>query len=110
MVIDKRQARKEFKSKKTPTGVFAVRCAASGEAWVSASDHLDSTRNGLWFMLRNGLHPNKYLQSVWNVHGEAMFTYEVLETLDEEVLPLLVKHVLRERQKHWERELGTSIV
>jgi hypothetical protein len=27
--MDKREARKEFKSKKTPKGVFAIRCAAT---------------------------------------------------------------------------------
>ena len=42
--MDKREARKEFKSKTTPKGVFAVRRAASGEAWVSAYDHLDTAR------------------------------------------------------------------
>jgi hypothetical protein len=106
--MDKREARKEFKSRKTPKGVFAIRCTATGEAWVSGSDHLDSARNGAWFQLRNGQHQNKRLQAEWTAKGEEAFAYEVLETLDDDVSPLLLKDVLRERQKHWETKLGAS--
>ena len=106
--MDRREARKEFKSRKTPKGIFAIRCAVTGEVWVSASDHLDSARNGVWFQLRNGLHQNKRLQAEWNAKGEEAFAFEVLDTLDDDVLPLAVKDVLRERQKHWEKELGAS--
>jgi len=107
--MDKREARKEFKSKKTPKGVFAVRCAATKEVWVSASDHLDSAQNGIWFQLRNGIHHNKRLQSGWNAQGQEAFAYEVLEILDDDVSTLLLKDVLLERQKHWEEKLGASI-
>jgi len=72
-----------------------VRCAASGEAWVSASDHSDTARNGWWFQLRSGLHPNKRLQAAWNAHGEAAFEYPVLETFEEHVSPLLLKDLSR---------------
>lgn len=108
--MDKRQARKEFKSRKTPKGIFAIRCAATSEVWLGASDHLDSAQNGLWFQLRNGLHQSKRLQSEWNANGEEAFTYEVLETLDDDVSPLLLKDLLRERQKHWEKKLGASVL
>ena len=106
--MDKREERKEFKSRRTPKGIFAIRCAPTSEAWVSASDHLDSARNGIWFQLRNGLHQNKRLQSEWNANGEEAFAFEVLETLDDDISPLLLKDVLRERQKHWENELRAS--
>jgi hypothetical protein len=107
--MDKREARKEFKSRRTPKGIFAIRCAATSEVWVSASDHLDSARNGVWFQLRNGLHQNKRLQSEWNARGEGAFAYEVLETLDDDVSPLLLKDVLLGRQTHWEKKLGALI-
>ena len=106
--MDKRQARREYKERKTPRGIFAIRCAATGEAWVSASTHLDSERNGIWFQLRLGLHQNKRLQTAWNATGEEAFKYEILETLEDDVLPLAIKDVLRERQKHWEKELGAA--
>src|SRR5271169_4662406 len=99
--MDKRQARREYKERKTPKGIFAIRRAGSSEVWVGASTHLDSERNGIWFQLRLGQHQNKSLQAEWNVKGEEAFSYEILETLDDDVLPLALKDVLRERQKHW---------
>ena len=104
-VMDKREARKEFKLRTTPKGIFAVRCLASGDVWVSATDHLDSARNGVWFQLRNGLHQNKTLQAVWNAHGEGGFEFEVLETLPEDVSSVALGDLLRERQKHWQAKL-----
>ena len=73
--MDKRAARREYKLKKTPKGIFAVRCKATGEVWVGASTHLDSQVNQIWW----GLHRNKPMQAAWNAHGEDAFAYEVLE-------------------------------
>lgn len=108
--MDKRKARSDYKSKKTPKGIFAIRCTSSGAVWVSASDHLDTAKNGLWFMLRHGSHYNKQLQAEWNTQGEPTFEYQVVETLDEDVPALSLRDLLRERQKHWESELGAAKV
>jgi len=108
--MDKREACKEFKSTTTPKGVFVVRCTVSREAWAGASDHLDSARNGLWFQLREGRHPNKRLQAAWTAHGEAEFEYAILETLDEDVSPLVLKDSLKERLKHWVGQLNAPAV
>jgi hypothetical protein len=106
--MDKRAARSAYKSKKTPTGIFAVRCKATGDVWVGDSKHLDSQVNRIWFELRGGLHRNKSMQAIWNAHGEAEFGYEVLETLDDDVAPLLLKDLLAERQKYWRQALGAQ--
>src|SRR5208283_2543772 len=99
--MDKRAARQEYKSQKTPKGIFAVRCKATGEAWVGSSNHLDTEVNRIWFELRSGQHRNKAMQTAWSAHGEAAFAYEVLETLDNDVAPLLLRGLLKERVKHW---------
>jgi len=106
--MDKRQARREYKERKTPKGIFAICCAGTSDVWVGASTHLDSERNGIWFQLRLGQHQNKRLQAEWKAKGEEAFTYEVLETLDDDVLPIAIKDALSERQKHWEKELGAA--
>ena len=108
--MDKREARKEFKLKKTPKGIFVVRCTVSKQAWVAASDHLDSAWNGLRFQLHEGRHSNKQLQAAWNTHGESSFEYSILETFDEELLPLVLKDALKQRQKHWLAELNAPAV
>jgi hypothetical protein len=48
------------------------------------------------------------MQAVWNTHGEEAFAYEVLQTLDDDVAPLLLKDLLEERRKHWQRVLGAN--
>ena len=46
------------------------------------------------------------MQAAWNAHGEEAFVYEVLETLDADVPPLLLRGLLEERRKHWEGAVG----
>ena len=106
--MDKREARKAYKARITPKGMFAVRCKVSKGIWVGASDHLDTAQNGVWFQLRSGSHRNPQLQAAWNAHGEAAFELEILEKFDDDVSPLLVGDVAKERQAHWEKALGAS--
>ncbi len=100
--MDKREARQEYKLKKTPQGVFAIRCLSSGQAWLGPSTHLDSEQNSAWFQLRLGQHRNSRLQAAWNAHGEDAFTYQILETFEDDVAPLLLKNTFTERLEHWQ--------
>ncbi|MEP6538320.1 MAG: GIY-YIG nuclease family protein [Bryobacteraceae bacterium] len=102
----KKEAIHQFKERKPRVGVFAVRCVLSGKVWVGSSRNLDATRNGTWFGLRNGSHREPPLQQEWNAHGETAFQYEVLELLDEEVLPLAVSDLLAEKKKLWMKQLA----
>ena len=106
-MTNKREARREFKERKTSKGVFALRCT-SGETWVSASPNLEAWRTGLFFQLRTGGHINHGLQASWNRHGAGAFQFEVLETLDEDLSPMEVQDTLRSRQKHWQQELNAA--
>ncbi len=108
--MDKREARKAYKTRITPKGVFAVRCKSSGEVWVGASDHLDTAQNGVWFQLRGGLHRNPQLQAAWNAHGEAAFEFERLEQFDDDVSPLLLGDLSQKRRKHWEKALSAAVL
>ncbi len=104
----RREAAKEFKARKVPRGVFAVRCAATGKVWVDSSPNLDAWRNSAWFSLRHGSHFNKALQAEWNLHGADAFQFEVLEQLDEDVTALAVKDLLKEKKEHWLARLGAQ--
>jgi len=106
--MDKREARKAYKARVTPKGTFAIRSKISGEVWVGASDHLDTAQNGVWFQLRTGSHRNPQLQAAWNAHGEAAFEFEILEKFDENVSPLLLRDMAKERQAHWVNLLKAS--
>ena len=106
MTIDRREARREFKEKKNPRGVFALRCDASGGVWVSGSVNLNSAQTGLWFLLRNGMHHNKALQAEWNANGAGTFSFEVLEKFDEDDPAAQMTSTMMDRQRHWEQKLG----
>jgi hypothetical protein len=96
-----------YKERTPRQGIFAVRGA--GRTWVSASRHLDTQQNGLWFQLRQGGLPNAVLQAAWKAAGEAAFTFEILEEVTDEN-PLLIASLLKEREKHWRTKLGADKV
>jgi hypothetical protein len=103
----RREIARAWAERERHQGVFAVRCAATGEVWVAASRNLDTQQNGVWFMLRNGGHPNKAVQGAWDAHGEAAFSYEILETIaDENLTPLGLADALKTRDRHWREALG----
>jgi hypothetical protein len=107
----KRDLVREYKERKQMRGVFAVRCAATGEAWVSAAPNLDTQANGLWFQLRMGNHMNKPLQAAWNAHGESAFAYEILAELpDEARSDYALKADLKALEEEWRAKLSAGKV
>jgi len=91
----------EYKNRKPHRGVFAVRCSATRHVWVGASPNLEAARNGAWFTLRAGSHRDAALQAEWREHGEASFRYDILEELDDDVLPMAVPDLLKQKKREW---------
>jgi hypothetical protein len=110
MMIDRKEAKRAARERVTAKGVFALRCTASGEAWVSSSRDLKASETGLFFALRLGSHINKPMQAAWNQHGPESFRFEVLEEVDGDVLPMALTDTLKARQKYWRTELGAGAV
>jgi hypothetical protein len=105
--MDRKEAIKEYKARKAPPcGVCALRCGPTGQVWVGNSRNLESLRNRLWFTLRLGGHSNAELQAAWNAHGEQAFAYEMIETLAEDVSPLQIDDLLKEKTRLWLERLG----
>jgi hypothetical protein len=105
----RRSAVRDYKERKTPAGVFAVRCAASGAAWVGLSRNLDGHQNSTFFALRMGSHPNKALQAAWSAHGPDALAFEVLEVIDDEEMTALGRaDLLKRRERHWLETLGAA--
>lgn len=77
---DRKAALTAYKERKVTAGIFALRCAASGQCWVGDAPDLSTIWNRLSFSLRmrSGMRPA--LQQAWDKHGEADFRFEVLET------------------------------
>ena len=106
--MNRKEAAKQFKDRKVPRGIFAVRCRVTGETWVDSSPNLGAARNGTWFQLRTGTHRDQRLQAEWNPHGEEAFEFEILETLDDDASPILLRDLLREKKRKWAAERGAQ--
>jgi hypothetical protein len=105
----RRLAVSAYKERKVPQGIYAVRCAVSGEVWVGQSPNLAQQPNRIRFGLRQGGHPNPALRAAWAAHGEAAFAFEVLETVDVEDLSAYARaNLLKDRDAFWRAELGAA--
>lgn len=100
-----------YKEKKPRPGVFAVRCAATGQVWVQANPNLDTCKNGVWAALRFGGHPNKVLQAAWDAHGADTFVLEEVEALEEKDLSgWELTSKLKSRERHWREVMNATAV
>lgn len=106
--LDRKAAIAAYKERKPSIGVYAVRCAATGEVWVGSTPNLRTRQNSLWFSLRQGNYPNRSVQAAFSLHGETAFTYEITETLDNESDPNLRQSVLKARAQHWRMRLSAQ--
>lgn len=69
--------------------------------------NLEAQQDGVWFGLRLGGYPNRALQAAWTAHGEAAFTFEAVERIeDEDLTPLGLADRLKARERHWLAALG----
>ena len=101
---DRKSAIAAHRERKIIAGVYAIRCLASGQAWVGAAPDVETIRNRLWFTLRQGGNTHPGLQAVWKAHGEGDFVFEVLEPVVEESA-YVRGVVLKERTAHWREQL-----
>lgn len=109
MKQDRKQLVRDFKERKVAAGAFVVRCALSGQVWVDVSPNLHNRQNGLWFSLRLGSHPNRALVQAWKDHGEAAFTYEVVEELpDAERSQWEMTNALKDLSAKWREALSAE--
>jgi hypothetical protein len=102
--LDRKAAVAAYKERKAPAGVFVVRCAASGQAWVGQAPDVEAIRNRIWFTLRQGGRSYLPLQAAQAAHGAEALSFEVLERVEEDS-PLARARILKERTAHWRAQL-----
>ena len=106
---NRRDLIRDFKDTKPAAGIFAVRCAATGEVWVGGSPNVAAQENRLWFALRAGGHPKPDMQASWTAHGADAFGFEVLERIeDPDLTPAGLKDELKSRERRWLETLGAK--
>ncbi|MBB3953697.1 GIY-YIG nuclease family protein [Novosphingobium sediminicola] len=97
----RRNAVAAYKDRKVEAGIYALRCAASGQLWIGKAPDLSTIKNRLWFTLRQGGNPHRSLQEAWTLHGAEAFTFEVVECMKEEDLRFGRDRALKGRLDHW---------
>ena len=103
---DRKAAIAAYKKRKSAAGIYAVRCAATGQAWVGQTLNLETIQNRIWFSLRAGGHSNRELQGAWAAHGADAFAFEPLEQLKDEELTYVRDNLLKERVVLWRSSLN----
>ena len=102
--MNRKEAIREYKERKTERGIYGIRCNATGTLWIESSSNLGASKNGAFFTLRTGAHRDKALQSEFNKHGEFNFAFEILEVLPEDVSTITLRDLLKQRKQHWVSE------
>jgi hypothetical protein len=103
----RRELVREYKEQRPRRGVYAIRCAATGEVWASASPNLEKQQNSIWFQLRMAGFPNRALQAAWNAHGEGAFSFAIVAELSvEERSDYAIKADLKALEAEWRERLG----
>ena len=109
-----KQARKAaiaaYRERKVEAGIYAVRCTATGAAWVGRAADLDKIRNRVWFSLGHGSHVSRRLQAAWNAHGAEAFSFEALERVDPDEPPYVRDAQLSDALARWRESLGATVI
>lgn len=61
------------------TGIYAIRCIASGKAYIGSAKWIENRWAVHRKALREGKHHSQKLQHAWNKHGESAFAFEIIE-------------------------------
>lgn len=104
----KKAAISAYKKREAVAGIYAVRSAATGRAWVGHARDIETIENRARFTLRTRAHVSKSLQAVFDAHGEDDLAFEELELLDADQLAAGAERVLRERAAFWRGELSAE--
>ena len=108
--IKRRAAIAAYKERKSVAGIYAIRCAATGEVWVGQTLDVDKVWNRIGFTLRGGASPHRALQGAWKAHGAEAFSFEALERLEDEPLDFARQSKLKERTTFWRARLGAAAI
>jgi hypothetical protein len=110
MKPDRKAAVAAYKKRKAIPGIYAVRCAATGQAWVGQTPDLAIVSNRIWFSLRQDNSPCRSLQSAWNSARGEGFAIEELELLDDEDRGYVLDADIKARLAHWRSALGAQAI
>jgi hypothetical protein len=108
--MDRKAAIAAYKERKSVCGIYALRCAPSGEVWVGYAADMEKIRNRLGFILKSGATPHRTLRDAVQIYGGQAIGFEVLEERNEEE-PGFARDAWRKaRLAHWREQLGAVAI
>ena len=107
---DRRAMMADYKQTPRKAGLYALRCSGEDAVWIGASLNLEKAANRHWFTLRIGTHHCPALQAAWNTHGADAFTFEILETLADDLSALARDNLLKEMRRDRATKPGTILL
>ena len=91
------------------SGIYKITNTINGKFYIGSSKDIDWRWYCHKHYLKNGKHDNPKLQRSWNKHGENIFTFDIIEEVNDE-------KILLEREQHYlnllkpfERDIGYNI-
>ncbi len=105
---DRKAAIAAYKDRKVAAGIYAVRCAPTGEQWIGWAGDLSTIRNRVWFALRLGNHGQRAMQAAWNAHGADAFDLVEVERFEDEEPDYVRDARAKERMAFWRKELNAG--
>ena len=106
--MDRKAAVAAYKERKSVCGIYALRCAPSGQVWVGFAADMEKIRNRLDFTLKTGATPHASLRDACRTHGLAAISVETLEEQEtKEDAPGFARDAWRKaRLAHWREKLS----
>ena len=105
---EKRAARTEWKERKDPAGIYAMRGAAG--AWVGYATDVPAAQNKLDFTLRMGSARPMTLQSAWTAAQGRGFVFELLESVPQDMPQVARPRWGKDRRALWAARLGAALI
>jgi predicted GIY-YIG superfamily endonuclease len=68
--------------------VYSIVNTVTGKVYFGSSAHPEYRFTQHKSKLKGGYHPNKYLQADWNKYGEKVFTFQIVERVEENLQTL----------------------
>lgn len=76
---------REYKENPPPAGIFKITNTANGKIMIGKGINVQGRINSNMAQLRFGSHRNSELQEDWKKYGPEVFSFEVLDCLEEDV-------------------------
>ena len=81
------------------SGIYQIECLETGKIYLGRSDTIGIRVMGHFYLLRNGTHYNKNLQSDFNLYKEDSFRFSIVEECDASMLKEVEGRLIRSKDK-----------